>query len=237
MQRDIERPRFAAIGAALLLAGLFLAASFPALASGEICDRAAAQAAARTGVPEGILRALTRTETGRRMKGEFSPWPWSMNVAGKGHWFASRREAESYLQDISASGIRNFDVGCFQINYRWHGTGFASPSAMFDPLGNALYAARFLRRLYEEKGNWVDAAAAYHSRTPKYATRYRTRFEQILARVEARPGRKVEDPKIVKAARPNLYPLLRRQATQARALGSLVPMKQTAQRSFLALGG
>lgn len=227
---------------ACFLVGLWFGLIFdavPAMASGALCDQAASQAARRTGVPVSILKALTRTETGRRKDGVFAPWPWSMNVEGKGRWFASRADAETYLQSVRAAGTRNFDVGCFQINFRWHGTAFATPALMFEPAENALYAARFLRRLYDEKGNWVDAAAAYHSRTPKYASRYKARFETILANLD---GAK-QDEALLKnrlaadAQRENLYPLLRNHGGKTRALGSLVPMTGATQRSFLALGG
>ncbi|MBR9841766.1 MAG: lytic transglycosylase domain-containing protein [Rhodobacteraceae bacterium] len=209
------------------------------MASGALCDQAASQAARRTGVPESILKALTRTETGRRKNGVLAPWPWSMNVEGKGQWFASRADAETYLRSVRAAGTRNFDVGCFQINFRWHGTAFATPAKMFEPVENALYAARFLHRLYDEKGNWADAAAAYHSRTPKYASRYKARFETILANLGElkRDTPPLKSRLTAETQRANLYPLLRNHEDESRALGSLVPMAQTAQRSFLALGG
>ena len=65
-----------------------------------------------------------------------------------------------------AAGRRSFDVGCFQINYHWHGHNFPSLEAMFDPDTGADYAARFLQSLYAERGNWSAAAGAYHSQTP-----------------------------------------------------------------------
>ena len=154
-------------------------------AAAEICDTAAAEAARRSGVPVGVLRAITRTETGRGGGGGLEPWPWTVNMEGVGKWFDDRAAAMTYVRQHHARGARSYDIGCFQINYRWHGDAFESLEAMFDPVTNALYAARFLTELYHETGAWPRAAAAYHSRTPKYAERYRKRFERILAQLGA----------------------------------------------------
>jgi hypothetical protein len=102
-------------------------------------------------------------------------------MEGAGHWFESRAEAEAYVAREQARGARSFDVGCFQINHRWHGEAFASVSAMFDPRANADYAARFMAGLYAETRDWGRAAGFYHSRTPEFFGRYRARFERIMA--------------------------------------------------------
>jgi soluble lytic murein transglycosylase-like protein len=54
---------------------------------------------------------------------------------------------------------------------------------MFDPRRNALYAARFLRRLHSDFGDWSAAIGAYHSRTAARATRYRARVGEIRAKL------------------------------------------------------
>lgn len=158
-----------------------------------ICDRAAARTAKETGVPIDVLRAIALTETGRSRRGTFAPWPWTVNMEGKGVWFATSDEALRYAERHFRRGARSFDVGCFQINYRWHGHAFASIEQMFDPLANARYAARFLGELHEEFGDWSRAAGAYHSRTPKFAGRYRARFDRIRARL--RPMAPTTEPR------------------------------------------
>ena len=149
----------------------------------SICDQSGTRAAKATGVPLAVLRAISLTETGRKLGGRHRPWPWTVNMEGKGIWFDTRAEALAYVRKHFARGARSFDVGCFQINYRWHGKAFRSIEDMFEPDLNALYAGRFLRTLFSEKGDWPRAAGAYHSRTPKYATRYAARFTRILARL------------------------------------------------------
>ena len=128
-----------------------------------------------------MLQAVTRVETGRQKNGSIEPWPWAVNVAGKGFWFDNEDAALAFAFKQYKKGARNFDVGCFQINYRWHGDAFASIEDMFDPEANALYAAQFLAELHREFGEWEGAAGAYHSRTKKFADRYKSRFRQIRA--------------------------------------------------------
>ena len=146
-----------------------------------LCDQAAQIAADQTGVPLAVLQALTRAETGRGRNGRLEPWPWSVNQAGEGHWFNSAAEAEDFVSTQLANGYSNLDIGCFQLNHRWHGEGFSSLSSMFRPGENALYAAQYIAEKYREKGDWTLAAGAYHSGTEQHATRYARRFEQILA--------------------------------------------------------
>ena len=111
----------------------------------EICERAIAPAPAPSGVPQEVLHAISLTETGRPDGGRLRPWPWAINREGQGHWFKNRDEALAFAQASLAAGRRSFDVGCFQINYHWHGHNFPSLEAMFDPDAGATYAARFLR--------------------------------------------------------------------------------------------
>ncbi len=170
----------------------------------DICEIAAQRAARAEGVPPRVLRALTLTETGRSRNGAHRPWAWTVNMEGKGRWFDSRGEALEWVRENHARGARSYDIGCFQINYRWHGEAFDSVEAMFDPDQNASYAARFIKALHAETGSWTAAAAYYHSRTPKYANRYKERFEQILAKLDAAP---VELPPVAKRPEKRKQPL------------------------------
>jgi hypothetical protein len=157
-----------------------------ALPPADICEWAAGQAARETGVPIDILGALTLTETGRRIEGSVRPWAWSANAEGEGTWFDDPQSAVAFAQDRVAQGRTNIDIGCFQLNYRWHGDEFASVAQMFDPLENARYAARFVSRLYAETGDWRTAAGAFHSRTRAYADRYLERFDTLRAMLRDR---------------------------------------------------
>lgn len=167
-------------------------------APSQLCDQVAVEAAARTGVPISVLKSITRTETGRNRNGRVEPWPWTVNMEGKGVWFETADAAQAYAYEHYKRGARSFDVGCFQINYKWHHEAFSSLEQMFDPVSNAVYAAEFLRQLYQESGSWEDAAGAYHSRTPEYADRYKARFSQFRADLQHEDGR----PLVVAATAP-----------------------------------
>ncbi len=169
---------------AILAVGANIAnASTPDPEISNLCDRAALLAAQAEDVPLDVLRAISRTETGRAGESGLQPWPWTVNMEGTGRWFTTEDEARAYVFAHFKRGARSFDVGCFQINYKWHGSAFRSIDEMFDPAMNALYAAAFLNDLFREFGNWSDAAGAYHSRTPEYANAYADRFEEVRNRL------------------------------------------------------
>lgn len=194
----------------------------------RLCIEAAQYAARQTDVPLPVLLAITLTETGRETATGLQPWPWAINQAGDGRWFGSAEEAVQFAEDQLDLGLRNFDVGCFQVNHRWHSKGFSSTTDMFDPTSNALYAARFLSDLYTELGDWSLAAAAYHSRTPELANKYLAKFEGILAGLS--PQGFADAPSAPAQPRVNRFPLL--QAGLRGGAASLVPLTSGGIRLF-----
>jgi hypothetical protein len=58
-----------------------------------------------------------------------------------------------------------------QVNLRHHPAAFASLDDAFEPSLNVDYAARFLIALRngDARGDWIEAAGMYHSRTPDLA--------------------------------------------------------------------
>lgn len=218
---------------------LWVLQTAPALADpSDICLSAAQTAASASDVPLSVLIAITQTETGRGQGGETRPWPWTVNMEGEGHWFENRDTALAYVFENYNRGARSFDVGCFQINFRWHGENFSSIEEMFDPAANAAYAAKFLSDLHAESGDWSVAAGAFHSRTEVHAAGYRDTFDQFRTAAIAAGAdsggfsRSFPDataPILLAAAdappapRSNTFPLLQASAGN-RSLGSLVPL-------------
>ena len=170
MQSIVRVLQAGLLTALVLVPGAVSATQNPAAVM-AICRNAAIKAADRHGVPRDVLVAITLVETGTKRGGAFGAWPWTVNVAGKGFWLDSRAAALLTAQQALARVQPSFDVGCFQLNYKWHGQHFASIDQMFEPGPSGDYAAQFLKSLHAETGDWIKAAGFYHSRTPKHAQR------------------------------------------------------------------
>lgn len=198
----------------------------------QLCDRAANRAARTAGVPLDILLAVARVETGRDLGRGLQPWPWTVNVGGDGTFYDDAGLALAQAVQVLEAGTENFDVGCFQLNYRWHGGAFPSLEAMFDPDTNALYAANFLLTLYQSTGSWAQAIGQYHSQTGELAETYLSKVDALLggglAMEPGAPQLASDDPDLP-FLRENNFPLLLAGASGQG--GSLVP--QTPSRGSL----
>lgn len=161
-----------------LVIGLFWA--LPSHGQVALCLDAIRQVVRESEVPESVLRAVAKIESGRNGNAPLAAWPWAVNQAGASNWFPSRAAAEAHVAAAQAAGEENIDIGCFQINFRWHGAAFPSISGMFDPLENARYAAGFLQELRAESPDWAAAAGKYHSRTAALAEAYQVKFQAAL---------------------------------------------------------
>ena len=134
--------------------------SVPELARAEgPCEREMARAARQHGVPLGVLYAVGLSETGR--KGVLNPY--ALNVDGRTVLATDLRDAVTRFADEKRKGAKLVDLGCMQINHRYHGEKFVSVEAMFDPARNVDYAARFLKELRAREGNWTMAVARYNA--------------------------------------------------------------------------
>lgn len=195
-----------------------------------ICDEAIEFASLEFNVPREVLKAIARTESGITVSGSFIAWPWTVNIEGRGVRFSTQSEALGYFKDNFARGARNIDLGCFQINHRWHGENFVSANDMLNPAKNARYAARFLKDLHNEFGDWTAAAGAFHSRTPEFSKKYLARYEPILRELNGSPG--MEKGWIEAIPKTNEFPLLTGKS-QSRANGSLFPSTTRSRGSLL----
>ncbi|HLW91734.1 MAG TPA: transglycosylase SLT domain-containing protein [Roseiarcus sp.] len=118
-----------------------------------------ARAARVNDIPLNVLYAVGLTETGRR--GRLNPF--DMNVDGRAVQSASLAEAIAKFEEERARGAKFIDIGCMQINQRWHGADFRSLGDMFDPAQNVRYAAAFLKQLKAQEGTWTLAVARYNA--------------------------------------------------------------------------
>lgn len=163
-------------GLLTLLPGLAFAEppSIPSPAAGELCLPAIAAAERDGKLPAHLLRSIAFVESGRTdpATGRTVPWPWTINVAGRGYFYDSKEEVITAVRGFQARGIRSIDVGCAQVNLMHHPSAFASLEEAFEPRTNTSYAARFLNSLYATTRSWPMAAAGYHSQTPNLGFGY-----------------------------------------------------------------
>jgi hypothetical protein len=144
------------------------------------CQFAVQRAELRYGLPSGLLLAISKVETGRPGPAHsLQPWPWTIQAEGRGIFFDSKAAAIQWTKEAMARGIRSIDAGCLQVNLFFHPDAFASLEEVFDPWANANYAARFLRQLYTDTGEWAQASGFYHSKVPARAAQYRQRLGSI----------------------------------------------------------
>ncbi|MCI2395300.1 lytic transglycosylase domain-containing protein [Aliiroseovarius sp. N1F302] len=198
-------------------------------------------ASAQTDVPLSVVKAISLIETARKEQGQLRAWPWTVSMQGESVWFTSPQDAKTYAHRHFKVGVRSFDVGCFEFSYKWHHQHFSSIDEMLAPKQNALYAARFLSKLFREFGDWMLAAGVFHSQTPALAKEYKQHFFRNDARVLAQGPASANDPSPTSSqsptaglryqpptpARGNTYQLLR-DSDAGTPLGSLVPQNANA---------
>ena len=125
----------------------------------EACDREFVRASSEFGVPLGILYAVGLTESG--VKGSLHPF--ALNISGASYYPKNLSEALKLIQAARGAGATLIDVGCMQINMRFHREKFASVEDMFEPAQNVRYGARYLKSLRTQTGSWTEAVARYHA--------------------------------------------------------------------------
>lgn len=104
------------------------------------------------------------------------PWPWTLNVAGRGMFFATREDAHAVIKQLLASQRCNFDVGLMQVNWCYHGQRFASPWEALAPATNIRVAEDILTENLRRSGSAMKAVAWYHSANPERGGAYYARF-------------------------------------------------------------
>ena len=136
-------------------------------------------------IPTHLLAAISSVETGRwhDKLGLPLPWPWTINVEGKGYYFDTKAEAIAKTAAYLHQGVTSIDVGCMQVNLKHHPHAFSTLEAAFDPATNVAYGAKFLRSNYDEEGDWIKATADYHSRTNKQGMEYLALIEKSWNRI------------------------------------------------------
>nr|WP_310615722.1 transglycosylase SLT domain-containing protein [Pantoea cypripedii] len=148
----------------MLIAGLVSAAGASGATDLQVIPEAYRQIAAAERVPAESLYSLAMAESTRKTAWGAKPWPWTINVAGKGYHYETREAAfTALLGFMQRWPLKNIDVGVAQVNLGWNGHFFATYRDAFDPYINLRAAARILRACYDARpGSWLQAAGCYH---------------------------------------------------------------------------
>jgi tetratricopeptide (TPR) repeat protein len=174
-----RNPRTALIGATL---AAVVSASGPAIAQDAEqdvtvqCLRFLQSYERSFSIPQGLLTAISLVESGRPGLADHPvAWPWTINVNGQGRYFETKEEAVAEARKQLDSGQRSIDVGCMQINLRYHPNAFRSIDDAFDPATNVAYGAQYLASLHRLQGSWAKAVERYHSSDDGRREEYRER--------------------------------------------------------------
>ncbi len=152
-----------------------------ALPAEAACIGAILDAEKEAGIADHMLLAMGFTEAGRRTEDRlFTVWPWTVNAEGVSRYFPTRDDAIAFVREQQARGVRSIDVGCLQVNLKWHPDAFPDLATAFDPRANVRYAARFLGDLRRSQGTLEGAIARYHSAQSERGEAYRQRVSANL---------------------------------------------------------
>lgn len=137
-------------------------------------------------VPVDVLYALAMTESNTKMRnGNWSPWPYTINLDGIGYRYSSYENLVKQSRALIKSGRRSFDVGYFQVNWKWHNHRTRSIEYLAHPYENGRVASEIMLEQYRKWGNWSKAAGRYHNPNNNrgLADKYQRKFEVNLAKV------------------------------------------------------
>lgn len=123
-------------------------------------------------VPAVLLEAICQVESNLE--------PHAINMGGKAYFFKNRELAAKFLVSQIELGKTNIDVGCMQINWRWHGRHLQDPDLLLDERACLYYGATLLKVLAKQKGGWVQAMMYYHSSNPKAQAKYLEKVQKAL---------------------------------------------------------
>ncbi len=151
------------------------------LAYANECTQAIHTVHTEQDIPKDILTAVALTETGVMQKGRLEPYPWAINVDGKGFLFSTKQKAIDAVNAYLKQGKTSIDIGCMQLNWYWHGQKFGhSVEKAFDPQMNITIGAQYIKEHYQTYKNWDKAVARYHSGTPTFAHQYYQKYASNL---------------------------------------------------------
>ncbi len=158
---------------------LFSKSAFSKLNYSDTCQKEINIIEKQIDIPKGLLTAIGKTESGRFKNDKTVViWPWTINTGKKSLFFDNKIQMKNFVINEIKKENYNLDVGCMQINLKWHGSKFKNILDVLDPMVNVSYATSFLYELHSNFGNWDEAIKRYHSSKPKKNLKY---HQKVLA--------------------------------------------------------
>lgn len=150
----------------------------------EMCSIAISDVEKTHQIKENLMQTIASVESGRYVSSikKRVAWPWSVHSQGKGYYYQTKEEAIQAVKEMQKQGITNIDVGCMQINLKYHGSAFSSLEEAFDPTKNVTYSAKFLKKLYKRNQSWEKTAMQYHSKNISKGTIYKNKLVKHFAK-------------------------------------------------------
>ena len=133
--------------------------------SGETVPGGYRAIAAEYEIPYTILYAIALAESGRGLNDNRirRPWPWTLNVAGRGYYYSSREAAWNALNRYIAHGEQSIDIGLMQVNWKYHKGKLGDTWRALDPYHNLRIAAMILLDCFHKRRDWWASVGCYHS--------------------------------------------------------------------------
>ena len=200
-------------------------------ANSKTCRQAVHRTERALRLPTGIMQAISLAESGRWDKSSRShfAWPWTVMAHGKGRFYPSKAAAIAAVRKLQADGLKNIDVGCMQVNLKYHPKAFDSLEDAFDPAINARYAAGLFAKLRKANKSIIRAVAHYHSTTRARNRPYTKKVVRLWNQERRRFFAEEREKKLAawravreqrKAAKLAKSPAARKAAQKARTLAS-----------------
>ena len=172
---------------ALLLLLLYSFATGSSLSNAQETPPPAYQiAAAYTDIPSTVLYAIALQESGRAVNGKLRPWPWTLNIGGRGYYLDSFDDACARLTEtLRSTSAKRVDVGLGQINVGYHGHRIDQPCDLLNPYLNLAVAGQILAEQHRPGQDWLVTMGRYHSpANGAAAARYRTAVQRHYVRLQ-----------------------------------------------------
>lgn len=144
----------------------------------SVCARAISHHTKGKGIDADIAMAVGLTEAGRFLdSGILAIWPWTANAAGEGRFFETKKDAIDWVRKKMDAGVDSIDVGCMQVNLRWHPEAFGSLEEAFEPSINVAYGVDYLAQWVTRHGT-EEGVGRYHSAKAEHQERYLASFRR-----------------------------------------------------------